>query len=73
MTFVLATSTLGAINNNLSLKENGCAQYAIDAADAEAAHYGNMTVDEWRSTAQDYWRECNRAGGAGNMLEPVFT
>lgn len=70
--FTVAILFVTSLASAVTIKDNECADYAHDAAFAEADFYGDYTLSELEDAAWDYFFACNDAGGADNMLDPIF-
>lgn len=67
MMFLLTFSVCFAKNYETT---TNCAEYAINAADAEEAHYGSMSASDWDDAALWYYDACEDANG--DIEDPVF-
>jgi hypothetical protein len=61
------------VEKTITLQDNGCAEYAVSAANAEEDSYGEYGCSNvYFEVAMEYYDMCNESGGAGNMLDPIF-
>ncbi len=75
MVFALASFSMNAtVNSEIEFIQvnEGCIQYSAASTVAEEDFYGMMGEAERMETLMDYYDMCVQAGGAENMLEPVF-
>lgn len=70
--FVTSLSFASVETNEFDDIDPECYQYGKNAANAEEAAYGAMGYAEWAYTAMSYYDDCMAAGGANNILMPVF-
>jgi hypothetical protein len=72
MFFILASFSMNANSQIQPIQNDGCAEYAANAANAEEDEYGEMCSYDWGNVAVEYYDMCMDSGGSDNILEPIF-